>query len=226
MKYCLFIFTTFTFLAGGQEVAPQNGLPAPPVAPRIDHREVRDGETIVDNYYWLREKSNPEVAKYLEAENAYTAVMTKDIQPFANELYQEMLSHIKQTDLGVPVRRGPFSYYSRTVEGQQYPIYCSKRGDSGKEEVLLDLNQLAQGKKFVGLGGLSISDDQNLLAYTLDYTGFRQYSLQVKDLRTGQVFPDTTPRVTSVEWAADNRTLFLTTEDKVTKRSDTLWRHV
>ncbi|MBV9158786.1 MAG: S9 family peptidase, partial [Acidobacteriaceae bacterium] len=188
---------------------------------------MRHGATVVDDYYWLREKSNPEVTKYLEAENAYTEAETKHLKPFEDALYKEMLSHIKQTDLSVPVRRSGYLYYSRTEEGKQYPIQCRRKGSmDSPEEVLLDLNELANGRKFVGLGAFSVSDDQNLLAYTLDYSGFRQYKLQVKDLRSGQTMPDTTERVTSVEWAADNKTLFLTTEDAVTKRSDKLWRHV
>jgi oligopeptidase B len=197
-----------------------------PVAPRVEHQEVRHGETVTDNYFWLRQKSNPDVVRYLEAENAYTAEMTKGLQPFADSLYKEMLSHIKQTDLGVPVKRGDYLYYSRTEEGKQYPINCRRKGNmASPEEVILDLNQIAQGKKFVGLGESVVSDDQNLLAYTLDFTGFRQYTLQVKDLRTGQTLSDKVERVTSLEWAADNKTLLLTTEDNVTKRPDTLWRH-
>lgn len=198
----------------------------PPAAPEIAHSEVRHGETINDNYFWLREKSNPEVTKYLEAENAYTAAMTKGLQPFADSLYHEMLSHVKQTDLGVPVKRGDYLYYSRTEEGKQYPISCRRKGNmQAPEEVILDLNQLSVGRKFVGLGESVISDDQNLLAYTLDFTGFRQYTLQVKDLRTGKTFDDKVDRVTSLAWASDNKTILLTTEDEVTKRSDTLWRH-
>jgi len=204
--------------------------PQPPVAPRIEHREVRHGATVIDNYFWLREKTDPKVAAYLEAENAYTAAMTKGIQPFADALYTEMLGRIKQTDLSVPARRGAYLYYSRTEEGKQYPIQCRRKySDPGAaiapEEVLLDQNELAKGQKFVGLGAFVVSDDQNLLAYTVDYTGFRQYGLRVKDLRTGQTLPGTTERVTSVEWAADNRTLFAVTEDAVTKRSDKLLRH-
>jgi len=200
--------------------------PQPPVAPVIEHRETRYGTTVVDNYFWLREKSNPEVIKYLEAENAYTAAMTQGLKPFEDALYNEMLSHIKQTDLSVPVRRGDYYYYSRTEEGKQYPIQCRKKDSvEGREEVLLDLNQLGQGRKFVGLGAFVVSDDQNLLAYTLDYLGYRQFTLHVKDLRTGDTLPDTMERVDSVAWAADNRTLFLTTEDEVTKRANRAWRH-
>jgi oligopeptidase B len=199
--------------------------PAQPMARRIEHREVRHNGTVVDNYFWLREKANPEVIKYLEAENSYTGELTKDLRPFEDALYKEMLGHIKQTDLSVPERRGEFLYYTRTEEGKQYPIYCRKKGVDGSEELLLDLNQLALGHKFVGMGAFEVSDDQNLLAYTTDYVGFRQYTLQVKDLRTGQVLPDTAERVDSVQWAADNRTLFFATEDPVTKRADHLWRH-
>ena len=199
----------------------------PPVAPRIEHREVRHGATVVDDYFWLREKSNPKVAEYLEAENAYTAAMTKDLLPFSDSLYKQMLGRINQTDLSVPVARRGYLYYSRTVEGKQYPIQCRRKGNmETPEEVLLDMNELGKDKKFVGLGGFVVSDDQNLVAYTVDFTGFRQFALRVKDLRTGQTLPDTTERVTSLAWAGDNKTLFVVTEDAVTKRSDKLWRHV
>jgi oligopeptidase B len=203
------------------------GEPVPPVAPVMEHREVRHGATVIDNYFWLREKSNPEVKKYLEAENAYTAEMTEGLRPFVDTLYKEMLGRIKQTDLSVPVRHSGYSYYSRTEEGKQYSIRCRRSvlRDSS-EEVLLDPNELAKGHKFVGVGDFQVSDDQNLLAYTTDYTGYRQYGLHVKDLRSGKTLADTLERVTSVEWAADNKTLFVTTEDAVTKRSDKLWRHV
>ena len=199
----------------------------PPTAPRVEHQEVRHGATVTDNYFWLREKSNPKVTEYLEAENAYTAGMTKDLLPFSDALYKEMLGRIKQTDLTVPVSRHGYLYYSRTEEGKQYPIQCRRKGSmEAPEQVLVDLNELGKDKKFVGLGGFVVSDDQNLVAYTIDYTGFRQYALKVKDLRTGQTLADTLERVTSLAWAADNKTLFLVTEDAVTKRSDRLIRHV
>lgn len=214
-------------LAGLFSVIPLVGQAQdPPAARVIPHEETRFGTKVVDNYFWLREKSNPEVIKYLEQENAYTAAMTNGLKPFEDALYNEMLSHVKQTDLDVPVRRGDYYYYSRTEEGKQYPIRCRKKGSlEGKEEVLLDLNELGQGKKFVGLGAFVVSDDQNLLAYTLDYVGYRQFALYVKDLRTGATLPDTMERVDSVAWAGDNRTLFLVTEDAVTKRSNRAWRH-
>jgi oligopeptidase B len=199
----------------------------PPVAAIHEYRDERHGETIVDSYYWLREKSNPEVARYLEAENAYTAAMTKDIKPFEDALYAEMLARIKQTDLSVPVRRSGYLYYARTEEGKQYPIQCRRKGSmEAPEEILLDPNELAETRAFVGVGSFAVSDDSNLLAYTVDFTGFRQYTLHIKDLRTRETLPDSAERVTSVAWAADNRTLFYTTEDETTKRPDKLWRHV
>jgi len=200
--------------------------PQPPIAPVIEHQETRHGATVVDNYFWLRDKTNPEVIKYLEEENAYTAAMTSGLKPFEDVLYNEMLSHLKQTDLEVPVRRGDYLYYSRTEEGKQYPIQCRKKGSmEAKEEVLLDLNELGKDRKFAGLGAFVVSDDQNLLAYTIDFVGYRQFTLQVKDLRTGTTLPDTLERVDSLAWAADNRTLFLATEDAITKRANRAWRH-
>ena len=197
-----------------------------PVAPTKDHYETRHGETVEDPYFWIREKGSPDVVNYLKAENAYTAAMTASLKPFEDKLYNEMLSHIQQTDLSVPVREGGYYYYARTEEGKQYPIRCRRKGSmNAPEQVLLDLNEMAVGHKFVGVAAVSVSDDGNLLAYAVDFTGFRQYTLQVKDLRTNTTLPDKTERVTSIEWASDNETLFLTTEDAVTKRSDKLWRH-
>jgi oligopeptidase B len=199
----------------------------PPVAKRIEHRELRHGATVIDNYHWLRDKSNPEVIKYLESENAYTKEITKDLEPFAESLYNEMLGRIKQTDLSVPVRRSDYLYYSRTEEGKQYPIHCRRRQSmDAHEEVLLDLNELAKDLKFFSLGVFEVSDDGNLLAYTTDTTGFRQYTLYVKDLRSGELWSDSAERVTSLAWASDNGTIFFTTEDPVTKRSNLLLRHL
>jgi len=220
------ILVTITLAGFFSAIPLADQTPEPPAAQVIPHEETRFGTRVIDNYYWLRDKSNREVIKYLDQENAYTEAMTKGLKPFEDALYKEMLSHVKQTDLDVPVRRGDYYYYSRTEEGKQYPIRCRKKGSQeGKEEVLLDLNELGRGKKFVGLGAFAVSDDQNLLAYTLDYTGYRQFMLEVKELRSGVVLPDTMERVDSIAWAADNRTLFVVTEDAVTKRSNRAWRH-
>src|SRR5215510_11268347 len=204
----------------------QDGSRQPPVAKKVPHVTQNHGYTMKDDYFWLREKQNPEVTKYLEAENAYTEDVMKPTKEFQETLYKEMLGHIKQTDLSVPSRIGDYYYYSRTEEGKQYPYQCRKKGSmEAPEEVLLDLNKLAEGHSFLGLGGFRVSDDGNLLAYSTDTTGYRQYTLHVKDLRTGKTLSENIERVGSVVWATDNKTLFYTTEDPVSKRSDKFWRH-
>ncbi len=201
--------------------------PAPPATAKKPHVTKIHGDTLTDNYFWLREKSNPDVIAHLEAENAYTAAMTADTQPLQQKLYAEMLSHVKQTDVNVPYRLGGYYYYSRTEEGKQYPIYARKKGSiDAAEEITLDLNELAKGLKFLSLGSYRVSDDGNLLAYSTDTTGYRQYTLVIKDLRTGALLPEKIERVDTVIWATDNKTIFYVTEDAVTKRSDSFYRHV
>jgi len=177
----------------------------------------------VDDYFWLREKTNATVLSYLKAENAYTKALMKPTAALQKKLFAEMRSHIQETDTSVPYRKGDWLYYHRTEQGKQYAIHCRKRSADAPEEVILDLNQLAKGEKFLALGEGEVSDDGHLLAYTLDRTGFREYTLRVKDLRTGKLLPDRVERVSSVAWAADNATLFYTTEDDA-KRSYRLWR--
>jgi oligopeptidase B len=205
----------------------QDGAAAhPPETKIVPHPVTIHGYTLKDDYFWLRDKQNPEVIKHLEAENAYTDAMMAPTKDFQDALYKEMLGRIKQTDLSVPSRRGGYFYYSRTEEGKQYPYLCRKKGSlDGAEELVLDLNKMAEGHTFMSLGAYNVSDDGNILAYTTDSTGYRQYSLHVKDLRSGQTLTENIERVGSVEWASDNKTLFYTTEDAVSKRSDKFFRH-
>ena len=208
------------------EAQTKSELLEPPIAKKIAKVDTIHGDVRLDNYFWLREKTNPEVIGYLEGENHYTEAMTKPLQGLRDTIYKEILSRIKQTDLSVPYKLGEYWYYTRTEEGKQYSIYCRKRGTmDAAEEVTLDLNELAKGHKFLGLGLYQISDDGNLLAYSLDTTGFRQYQLGVKDLRTGEVLPDSIGQVNAAVWAADNRTLFYVREDHA-KRPYRLFRHV
>jgi oligopeptidase B len=198
----------------------------PPVARREPVEHVLHGDRRVDHYAWLRNKENPEVIAYLEAENAFTDATLKSTEPFQEKLYQQMLGRIQQTDLSVPYRLRGYLYYTRTEEGKQYAMHCRRRDAEGAtEELLLDLNLLAEGHSFLGLGSFDVSEDNHLLAYATDTTGFRQYVLQVKDLPSGTTFPERFERVTSVAWASDNRTLFYTVEDETTKRSHRLYRH-
>ena len=168
--------------------------------------ETLHGEPWADDYFWLRDKANPEVAAYLEAENAYTDAVMKPTEALQDTLYKEMLGRIKETDDSVPYREGGYFYYSRTEEGKQYPIYCRKKGSlDAPEEVTLDLNELAEGQKFMSLGAYTVSDDGNLLAYSTDNTGFREYTLLVKDLRDrGAAEREIAEKVGSVAWAADD----------------------
>jgi oligopeptidase B len=206
-------------------VRAQPAAPKPPVAKKIAKVTEIHGETLVDNYYWLRQKKEPEVIQYLEAENAYTDAVMKPTVPLQERLYKEFLSRIQQTDATVPVKIGEYRYYTRTEEGKQYPIHCRKAGSEGaKEQVILDVNELAKGHKFFNVTVREVSDDGNLLAYTSDNTGFRDYTLHIKDLRTGRLLPDTATQVDSVVWASDNQTLFYVTEDDA-KRAYRIYRH-
>jgi oligopeptidase B len=213
------------------KVSAQDGnssmmLQPPPTEKKPKITEI-NGDRLVDNYFWLREKTNPAVVAHLEAENAYTAAVMKPTEALQDKLYNEILSHIKQTDTNVPYRWGGYFYYTRTVEGKQYPIYCRKQGAlTAPEEILLDLNELAKGQKFMSVGTFAPSDDGTLLAYSTDNTGYRQYTLQVKNLRTGELLPEKIERVDDLAWATDNKTLFYVTEDAVTKRNDKMFRHV
>jgi oligopeptidase B len=208
-----------------------NPLPSPPTA-RPHRTETRiHGTTLTDDYGWLREKESAETVAYLEAENAYAEAVLAPLADLREQLYQEMLSHIKQTDVSVPFRDGAYWYYTRTEEGLQYPIHCRKPGTTtgpnadATEEVILNGNVLADAFPFFAIGDTDISDDARYLAYTTDTTGFRQYTLHIKDLQTGETFAGAVERVGSVCWAADNRTLFYTVEDEQQKRQFQLWRH-
>ena len=201
-------------------------LAAPPLAKKIPHVTEVNGHQMVDNYFWLREKTNPEVRAYLEAENAYTDRAMKLTEAFQTKLYDEMLSRVKETDVEVPYREGDFFYYLRTEAGKQYPIRCRKKiTPDANEEVLLDVNELAKGQAFMTVQAFAISSDGNLLAYSYDNTGYRQFNLAVKDLRTNQTLTDHAERVGSLVWANDNRTIFYTQEDAVSKRQYRLYRH-
>jgi oligopeptidase B len=204
---------------------------APPVATPRRTETTLHGHTLVDDYAWLRERENPEVISYLEAENAYTNSVLEPTVELQKTLYIEMVSHIKETDVSVPFRDGEYWYYSRTEEGAQYPIYCRKTGSvdapdaDAFEQVILDVNELAKDEAFMAVGSTTVSDDGNLLAYSIDNKGFRQYTLQVKDLRTGELLAERVERVGSIVWATDNRTLFYTIEDEEQKRQFQFYRH-
>ena len=205
--------------------------PQPPTAHKDPRSTTLHGHTLQDDYNWLRNKESEQVLDYLRAENAYTDAVMAPTAELRERLYREMLSHIKETDVSVPTQEGEWWYYARTTEGMQYPVYYRKRRgratfESAPEEVVLDVEALAKGQSFMAVGGMDVSDDGHLLAYSTDTTGFRQYTLFVKDLRTGELLPERVQRVGSLVWAADNRTLFYTVENEEQKRQYRLYRHV
>jgi oligopeptidase B len=223
----------------------ESQLPTPPVARKEPTETHLHGVTLHDDYAWLRDKQNPEVTACLDAENAYAEVVMAPLAGLRDQLYAEMLSHVKQTDVSVPYRDGDWWYYTRTTEGSQYPIHCRTHGspsatEDTPEQVIIDGNQLAEGHAFFSIGDTDVTSDGRWLAYTTDTTGFRQYTLHIKDLATGETLPATVERVGSVVWAADNRgpqrqvsvagvgdrTLFYTVEDEAQKRQFQLWRAV
>jgi oligopeptidase B len=199
---------------------------SPPVARAIPKVDTLHGVVRVDNYFWLREKTNPEVIAYLEAENAFTAQGMNHTEALQQRLYQEMLGRIKETDQAVPTLDQGYWYYTRTEQGKSYPIFCRRKGSmSAPEEVILDQNALAQGKKFHALGGFDVSPDSRLLLYIEDTTAFRQYTLYVKDLASNQLIDSVSGVWNGTAWADDNRTFFYMTADSA-MRGNAVWRHV
>ncbi len=200
----------------------------PPVAKVIPQKLEKHGHVRVDNYYWLRDRDNPEVIRYLEEENRYTHAMMAHTEPLQEKLFQEFRTRIKQTDMSVPYRRDGYFYYTRVEEGKEYPIYCRKKGSlDAPEEILVDVNQVAAGHKFCSVTFPSVSSGQNLIAYGVDTVGRRFYTIYIKNLATGEVLKDRIPNVTgNVAWANDNRTLFYARQHPVTLRSYQIYRHV
>lgn len=199
-----------------------------PMAPRaqeIPHTTGLHGDSIDDPYFWMRDRDNPEVIRHLEAENAYTASTLARHAELKERLYGEFLGRLQETDATVPYRQRGWWHYTRTVEGLQYPIHCRRRDAEGAtEEVVLDLNAMAEGQPFFALGNYEFSDDDRRLAYTTDTTGYREYALTVIDLATRERIPLPVDKVESLEWAADSDTLLYTVEDEA-KRSHQVWRH-
>jgi oligopeptidase B len=213
---------------------------APPTAPRRPTLLRAHGDERLDNWYWLRERDDPDVIAYLEAENAYTKAAMADTTALQDTLYAEIVARIQETDLSVPVRKGPWSYYSRTVEGRQYAIHCRRparpTGEAGPtdpaplpgdpaEEILLDENELAAGHEYFSLGGLAVSPDHRLMAFAVDTTGGERHRIRVRDLSTGTDLPDEVEDVYyGLAWANDGTILFYTRPDDA-MRPHQLWRH-
>lgn len=199
-------------------------IPNPPVASLIPHTSVVFGQQREDNYYWLRERENPEVVAYLEAENAYTEAVLAATQPLQQQLYTEMLAHIVESDRSAPAPYGPYWYDVRTEAGKQYKSYY-RQDEAGNEELLLDENGLAEGQSYFRLGIFAISPDHSILAYALDINGSERFDLFIKDIASGQHIDGPIPNVTNdIAWSADGRFLFYVRPDAAW-RNYQLWRH-
>jgi oligopeptidase B len=199
---------------------------APPVAKVVSKQISLHGDTRQDPYFWLRDRKDPDTIHYLEAENEYTQTVMKPTEGLQAKLYAEMLGRIKQTDLSVPVKRDGYYYYSRTEEGKQYATYCRKKGSlDSPEEILLDGNAQAEGKKYFRVGDFSVSPNHKLLAYSTDELGDEAYTIRIKNLETGHLLPDEIKNAYySLEWANDNATFFYTVLDPA-KRPYQVLRH-
>lgn len=201
--------------------------PTPPVAKQLPKHLTIHDDTRIDPYYWLRERDDPGTIAYLEAENRYTEAMMAPMKPLESAIYDEIMGRIQQTDASAPFRKKDYFYYSRTEEGKQYSIYCRKRGGlDAPEEILLDGNVLAEGQAYFALGGMTVSENQQLLAYAVDYTGAERFTVQVKDLASGEILPDRVPETTyGLAWLNDNAGLLYVTFD-ATQRPEKVWKHV
>jgi len=212
----------------------------PPAARRVPAERTHHGDTFVDEYAWLAAKDNPETISFLEAENAFTAERTTGQEKLREDIFGEIRARTKETDLSVPVRKGAWWYYIRTVEGRQYAVNCRRAvtpADTGPpvsadgapldgEEVLLDGNELAAGSEFFSIGAFDISPDGTRLAYSTDMSGDERFTLRVKDLQTGQLEPDEIPGTFyGCAWSADGSALFYTTVDDAW-RPYRIWRHM
>ena len=202
-------------------------LPAAPPVARVEPRVHRvHGEARVDDYYWLRDRGDPDVIAYIEAENSYTRAVMHHTEALQDQLYQEMKGRIKETDLSVPERIDQYFYYTRTEAGRQYPIHCRRQGSvQSTEEILLDQNLLAAGHTYFKIGVSEISPDHRLLAYSVDTSGAEEFTLYIKDLQTGELLPESVGSTSlGVAWANDSRTLFYTVLDHA-RRPCRLYRH-
>ena len=198
----------------------------PPIAKVVPKEIVFHGDTRIDPYFWLRDRKDPDTIAYLEAENQYTSAQMKDTESLQEKLYAEMLGRIKQTDVSVPLKRDDYLYYTRTEEGKQYAIQCRKHGTlEAPEQILLDGNVLAEGRKYFRVGNFSVSPNHRLLAYSVDFDGDEAYTIRVKDLVTGELLADQIANTYySLEWANDNATFFYTLLDSAL-RPHKIFRH-
>jgi oligopeptidase B len=198
----------------------------PPDCKKIPKTDTIHGKVLTDNYYWLKDRNNPEVLEYIKAENSYTEEMMKPAKKYQKKLYKEILSRIKQTDMSVPYKLRGYWYYYKTEKGKDYPIYCRKKDSlTNKEEVLLDVNEIIKKHNYYDIDDYEISLNNELMAYYVDKAGNFEYEIHFKDLKSGTPVSDTLRSVTSLVWANDNKTLFYSIQDSATNRSYKVFKH-
>jgi oligopeptidase B len=222
------ILVSVPWILGGPACKKAEVGPKPPVAERIRTELSAHGQTRVDDYYWLRESDNPRVIAYLQAENEYLTTVMKPTEALQKTLYNEIVGRIKQTDMSVPYRTRGFYYYTRFEEKKEYPVHCRKKGNlEGAEEILLNVNEMAEGSAYFQVAGLTVSPDNSLIAYGVDNLSRRLYTLHFKNLATGEILPDEIPNTSgSAAWANDNRTVFYTLKDTTTLRPYKIMKHI
>lgn len=227
--FAFLAFTLSVIFAGCNQKDTEKGMqkPQPPIAKKIEKKLTVHNHTRIDNYYWLNDRDDPEVISYLEAENAYTDTIMKHTEALQEQLYDEIVGRIKQTDESVPYKNNGYWYYTRYEEGGEYPIYCRKKGSlEAEEEVMINANIMAEGHEYFNVGGLNVSLDNRLLAYGVDTVGRRKYTIYVKNLETGLVLDMSIPLTTGGStWANDHKTLFYTRKDEQTLRSNQIFKH-
>ncbi len=225
-KACFFVLN-LSFASVSQNGKKMTKLPSAPIAKKIPHELTKHNDTRVDDYYWLNERENDEVISHLHQENAYYEQCTAHTKAFQKNLFEEMKSRIKEDDASVPYKRNGYWYITRFEIGKDYPIYSRKKNSlEAPEEIMFECNEMAEGHDFFNLGGISVSSDNTLAAYAVDTVSRRQYTIRVKNLNTGELYPDCIENTTGgAVWANDNKTLFYTKKDPVTLRSDKIYKH-
>ena len=226
--YILFLTTIFALSCKNEsKMTHKVNLDNPPVAIKKPKKLTKHNDVRIDNYYWLNDKENPEVIDYLTAENAYTKQVMQHTEAFQKDLFEEMKGRIKEDDTSVPYKLNGYWYITRFQKGQDYPIYSRKKETlDAPEEILFDCNDMAKGLAYFNLGSIAISPDNKLVSYSIDTVGRRQYTIQIKNLFTGEIYSDKILNTTgSSTWANDNKTLFYSVNEEVTLRSHKIFKH-
>lgn len=222
-----FFILYLTFAASCQNIKEKPMSAQHPVAKKIPTKLEKHGDVRIDDYYWMNDRENQDVLDHLNAENEYYAKMTSHTKKFQEELFQEMKSRIKEDDSSVPYKYNGYWYITKYETGQEYPIYSRKKESlEADDELMFNCNELAKDHEYYNLRGISISPDNTMASFAVDTVSRRQYDIQIKNLATGEVYPDKIENTTgSSVWGNDGKTLFYAKKDPVTLRSDKIYRH-